>query len=610
MGALVFGVFLTVALSLYTMRRFKSTRAEMAILGACGLAAAFMVAVAMSDSARQELANRDVRKILVIKNAFALVGSSPWLGYGRGAFESVYPSVARGTGYMTFQNPENIVAQWTIEWGVPVAAAAAALFAWALRPNSVLAAARPAVGPWAAIVAVVIGDLVDFHLEVPGIVALVAVCAALVLAKRMRSRGSSDVGARPAMRRASMALAVVAVVAIGAALPALRHSLAEDRRTLGAMASDASVPREEFQKAIRSALERAPGEPFFPLVGAVRAQRTGEESVLPWIAAALERYPRFGRAHYVLARSLALRPEHAAQARLEYRLAYEYDAEELTDQIIREAERLVEDPSTALELVPEGPGGVVMLEGLVARIAARLPSTSFALDRELERRAPESTKVLERKVAAGLSDLRNEHPWCEARERCLADALAAAATLTAREPTQCSPHLLVARLRVEEGRPRQALDDLEDASNRVTDRIACKRALMSLARELGEKRRADAVFEGLVRGGCGSAAECADLYLWAASVEQARGNTAAAISLYRRAADAAPERDDIYVSLADLAARAGLFGEAMNAYTILARRHPEAPEWRTKAEDMRSRMLERVPGTTTNGPLRPSLRAP
>jgi O-antigen ligase len=181
-GGLAAGIVLTVALAIYTRRSSRSPRGETVILGACLIGAAVTVAVGASEATRDELATmRDFSKLALARDALRLVPSFPTFGVGRGAFETVYPFVREGKQYVTFTHPENIIAQWTVEWGLPVAIVGLCLVAWALRPSIFLRAMMPRAGAWVALIVVVLSDLVDFHLEVPGVVVVTITCAAIVL---------------------------------------------------------------------------------------------------------------------------------------------------------------------------------------------------------------------------------------------------------------------------------------------------------------------------------------------------------------------------------------------------------------------------------------------
>lgn len=583
-GTLVFGAVLTFALTQYVRRKFESARAEWAILAACGFAAVVLVTIAVSD-ASSHLLSRDLTKLGVARNAMRLVAASPWFGAGRGGFETVFSSVREGTTFITFTNPEDFVIQWLVEWGLPASVAGAAMLGWALRPQVLLHAVRPAIGVWVAVVVSVLHELVDYHFEVPGITALAAVCVAVVVGSRVSSRTPMPTSMSSA-RVSALAAVIGTGVAIAFVIPEIGHTLAEERRTLSRMAVDKTVPREEFRDVVRGSMLRYPAEPFLPLMGAVRAQVNGEGGVVPWVARALERNPRFGRAHFVLAQSLG--PARAAQARLEYRLAYEND-EGLRDYIVREAVLIVDGPDAALELVPDGPSGVAMLGALVSALGPRLPATAVILDQELERRAPGSAAPFRRRAEAAASDAIDGASWCGPPRECVASALVLARELVRREPNKCHAHLLLARLLIKNGETSTGLDGLERAAEVVIDRGECQRQLVNLALDSGQARRADLALDRLVRGGCGSTADCIDLYAWAARFEEDRGHYVRAVRLYRQLHTRSPDRDDVLERIGELGARDGLMADAVDAYTTLAARHPSDPRWPAKIAEIRER---------------------
>src|SRR5205085_3541378 len=104
-------------------------------------------------------------------------------------------------------------------------------------------------------------------------------------------------------RIAAFALGAMTIGAIAWVAPDFRHSLADDRRALSAMSVDTNVSRDAFRAAAHAAMLRYPAEAFFPLMGAVREQLVDGASPVPWVARALEQNPKFGRAHFLLARS-------------------------------------------------------------------------------------------------------------------------------------------------------------------------------------------------------------------------------------------------------------------------------------------------------------------
>jgi tetratricopeptide (TPR) repeat protein len=592
-GSLLLGAVLVAFLGIYVRMRPRSRSrggAQVAIVLVALLATGAFLGIAFSDVARTDLAGRDVGKIEIARQAFRLVALSPIVGIGRGSFETMFPLVREGTSYFTFVRAENIVAQWIIEWGVPFAVVAFGALAWSLRPMKLFDGERPPIGPWVALVTTVMHDLFDFHLDVPAVAIIASVCLAVVVSRRdTNERQSTRRPVRWRVRHVAFAVPIGTVIAALVAIPAVGHSVSAERDAIADGAMDPSKDDAAFRREIRASMLRYPAEPFLPLAGAIRAQRTGEESVIPWIGRALARYPHFGRAHLVLARSLAAR--HRAQARLEYRLAY-FDDVNLRPAVLREIPFIVDDRDSALELVPDGTLGDSMLEALASALTDRLPATVVQLDGELLRRDPEATGPLRRQISAALSDAAHQHVWCQDKAVCVGGARTAADSLVAREGDRCESHVLRARLLVVAGSTADALEGLSREVAKVADRASCLRQLVTMCLEVGDRRRADAALDLTLASGCGTRDECLDLYIWAARTEQARGSYVRALSFYKRAADLAPENDDHLVRVAELATTAGLTAEAIDAYGKLAARHPEEPKWRRRADELRAKAME------------------
>lgn len=582
-AAMVLGV-IVVAVMIFGSRRTKRQRiagpTALAFIGAFGSLVLF---VSADDSAIDKLERNDLSKLALVQNALQLVPSHPLFGVGRGAFEATFPKVREGTGYWVFTHPENVVAQWVTEWGVPVAVVAMAVIAWALRPKTPLARSRPPAAPWAVLVAVAVQNLVDFSLEVPGVVIALAICAAIVTGgtggETIPHRGSGW-ASRPNLLAGVLGVATLLAVAI--TVPFSGHELYNEQRAFQKIGLDRSIPRDEFRARAREAMLRHPADPYFPFVGAVRATLVRDESVIPWAGRALERSPVYGRVHLLLARSLFGR--NPSQARLEYRTACVQDPGVCAPD---EAIRLVEGFDDAMELVPDGPEGLKVLEHLASALERRLPSTVVRLDREIAARDPAALEPVARAAARALGDVRDGEAWCvdakgskEGRAACIADGLAAAARLRAAAPDRCDGHAFTAELRVAAGETDAAFADFDGALEEVTERSVCARRLVSLAVQAGNPARADAAIERLLKLGCESPPECVTNLTFAAEVEARRGGSRRALALVKKAWERAPERDDLLADVASRAESLGVHGEALDAYTKLSERHPDAPQWK------------------------------
>ena len=588
MGSLAIGIGTIALIKIWTRSRHSQRTGQLAIAALIGVASAIMIGFAGSDAARNELANTDLGKFRLAATSLKLVSEAPWFGFGRGGFEDVFARVRHDTHYVTYTNPENIIAQWVTEWGVPVSLLCSGTFLWAFRPETLLARARPAVGAWTAIVVSVVHDLVDYHLEVPGVMIPIAVCGGLVLGRR----AATHAGEGRTFQRGMFAIAAATLGAAVLVLSSPSQSLADDREQLSKLAIDSSIAPSAFQASERSAMLRHPAEPFLPLMGAVRAQLFGEGSVVAWTGAALERYPRFGRAHLVLANSLFKR--NPSQARLEYRLAYEYDVGLRQDAIL-EGAKLVTGLETAHELVVEGAERVKALELVSGRIGKRLPSTAFELDTEILRLDPSNDAVLAQRAADAVSDLINVHPWC-AVDDCGALATRATEANLRAHRDQCAAHLLHARATVnavrENDQRLHAVDELTAAIDEVTDRARCQRSVLELMLELRDYRYIDSVLHSLISAGCSGRAECVELFLWVAQFEERRQREVTALVYYKRAFDSDHDREDALEAILRIATKHGLFVDASAAAESLSLRHPGDPDRAAVASAMAARLRE------------------
>jgi hypothetical protein len=578
-----------VTVLVYTARRSRRSQvlgplaAAVAIIGGGGV-----LFLAIFEDTRGKFARGDLSKLDLVKSSLGLLREHGVFGVGRGAFESVFPQLRTTPEYWVNTHPEDVVAQWTTEWGVPVAVLAMVAIAWALRPRTALARSRAPAGAWAALVAVAAHNLVDFSSEVPGVVIAMCVCAAIVTGGS--GAHSRVVGLRERAQRAileawcrhpralTIGLSASVVVAIAATLPFTADELYADQRSFRDAALDRTMTREQFHELAKATMIRHPAEPYFPFVGAVRAIVAHDESVLPWAARALDRSPVYGRVHLLIARSLFVKSR--SQARLEYRLACEQDS---TLCYHTEALPLVDGFDDAMELVPEGERSTVVLAELARELEARLPATSVRLDRELVARDVTALDPLRRVAAAALWDVQNEEVWCVppagSVERCIADGLAAAARIRASAPERCDGYALRAELRVLSGDVDAGFSELDEALDRIADRSACAKRLVQLAQRTRNAARVDASVDRLLKLGCEAPPECVDNLLFAAQVESTRGRGWRGLALLKKAWERAPEREGLLEDIGAKAEAQGFHGEALEAYTRLADRHPSEARW-------------------------------
>ncbi len=546
--------------------------------GVFALAGVAMALLATQDRALYDLTNDDSVKLTLLRRAVATVPAFLWVGMGRGSFESVFNAFRSDSeGHIVFTHAENVAIQWMAEWGAPAALAALLALAIALRPSVALARSSVPAGPAAGLTAVVAHNMLDFSVEIPAVAIALAVYAACVTGGRSDAsrEGLGWWTRRPLL---GVALAATATFPLAAVVLLGRpHELHAEQARLRDLALSTATPREAFVAEARAAMLRHPAEPYLPLMGAVRAARTRDESAIPWIGRALERASVYGRAHLLLARQLGRR--HPSQARLEYRLAMEQDYN-LIGTALQEGLSLVRETEDALQLVPDGRHAELVLEQLAVLLRDRSPAAADGVLDALAARNPASPLVARAAAQRALAALTSHDPACDReRPRCLDAALVAVDRLMQIAPRACSSHQVAAAVRAEGGDVERAYEELERAIDGVDDRAPCLDLLVDLAVRVGDERRITHALERLVQGACTSDAECARAHLRAASVEENRRNPRRALAHGKRAQERTPERAEVLSLVGRLAEAAGAYADAIDAYRTLASREPTNPAW-------------------------------
>jgi tetratricopeptide (TPR) repeat protein len=257
----------------------------------------------------------------------------------------------------------------------------------------------------------------------------------------------------------------------------------------------------------------------------------------------------------------------------------------LTPYVMDVATHLIGGLDDAMEMVPSGPDGVIVLEHLVPAVPDALPATRAMLDAEYAARAPAALGPQLRAARAAVEDVEAPEPWCEGagRAACVRLALDRALRVQQAAPRQCDGYALRARTRVAGGEVAAGLADLQQAADVVADRVTCLEQLATVARRAGDEARAEVTLESVVNAGCADAVECARNLRWVGSEEEGSGHPRKALAMFKRAYERTPDDDALLEHIAVLAAAAGLHAEAAEDYDRLARKHP-APAWTEAAK--------------------------
>ena len=370
LGALVIGAA-ALAITLALMQR-RSPRAERdpssirATLALLTLAfAACAIWFGTDDTFRVELVTGNAQKLKLALATRPMIAEFPWFGVGRGAFESSFdayrPALA---GSVLYTHPENFVAQWVTEWGVLVAPFALGALAYLLRPTRLgFGRSNLATASYVGAVVLVLQNFADLGLELAGTsLALFALLGTLhgAHADKSTQRTRAPAWHRAVVLVGSAMLVLLAVRPLFGAGELVSQARERVRGVYFAAAGDPEA-RARLGPALVEAMSEHPAEPYFPMVGAMNALRSGEGPVIPFVQRALERGPHVGRTHLVLGEALA-RAGARKQALFEVGLAVTYDGL-LVANAARLAAMLTTDADELFRITPDNENGPLFPRG-------------------------------------------------------------------------------------------------------------------------------------------------------------------------------------------------------------------------------------------------------
>lgn len=509
-----------------------------------------LAGLAANQKTLEELTDRSAKKLELVSWTKPLLADHPWLGVGRGAFEGAFVPYRGVGGPTSFSHAENFLADWAAGWGIPVALAAVAALGWTLRPGR-LEVTRSVVRLACYIGAgvLLVQNLVDLGLEVPAVtIQLAAVLGGLSLSAEHRAGDSGRDAAQPNLgfaRHLGLGVALVlGGLALGVAAGKWRPAHAERRLVhadYGAVDFSATAARAAFAARLRAATLRHPGDPYFPLVGALAATRVGENP-LPWITRALERDSRNGAAHLLLA--IVLRAGgHADQALLELRLAVEHDPR-LAGPAGKTLIAWSRDVQQIARAVPDGQVGTAMLLGMTAdpRVSQDRPLRLSLLELIIERDSSaieprrQTAQELTILVARGANEGKcggTERAACVERVRSLAHEIQRASAESAL-PVEIEAELLLAL-----GEEAQAAQFLKPRCIALGRPAGCHRLrVLSLAK--ADSTELDPAIKDYLSSACADPASCAAAEAFVGGVFVGRNAFGVALPHFEKAATLQP----------------------------------------------------------------------
>jgi tetratricopeptide (TPR) repeat protein len=549
-GALLFG-FLVFATWLVSSGRSDGRRAAIPV-AVVGAAVAGVVAFAGLEPILRRFETQSLDKLKLAGQGLRLLdGSVWWLGVGRGAFSSAFVTHEGSGGRYT--HPENLFVQWATEWGVLVAIALLLVLTLALWKRLRTAEEPLVAAVCVAIFALSLQNLVDFSLEMAGVVVVVAALLGALLPARDPLPPECSRTLLPAF----FGVFVIVLAALGPRVLASDTQSIVDRLTRAMEADDGA----NFEATLRRGLALHPSEPALALLAGTYAGSKRHPDTARWLSIAMEEAPGWGAPHTAAARWLFAGGQ-TDQALLEIREAEQRRAgrgQEVLCDILERFPRMeyVERAAPAEDLR-------VAYLNAVARC--------FPLPADL--RAEIDNAILEDEPTDATAVLRQAQRLA-AQERS-SDAIALLQRAIEHDASNTRLRVALIGALLEAGDPEHARLVLQEA---MSGGPATGTLLEAQARVEAALGRTDAMRTSLtlLRGQSrGEAPMIARSFILEGELEASLGNIDEALAAYAAADAARPESPALQYAAA-LALRAGRPTHARRSYGTLCRRKPGGP---------------------------------
>lgn len=545
-GALLFGA----SLLFFVLRRGESPMRlrSWAPLLTAGVALGVSVFVALGPLLRR-FETEDFNKLETAGRALGLLqGSTWWLGVGRGAFSAAF--VAKEGTSVRVTHPENLVVQWITEWGVPVGTTLLLVVSIALVRRMRESQTPAELGIAVAIAAVALQNMVDFSLEMTGIVVVVAAMFGATLKAK-------DVATGPASTRWwKVGMLLVFLGALSGLSRSVVHNevqpLVDRLRALMATEDDTA-----FEATLERALVLHPAEPSFALLAGAYAVQRERPDAPRWLSTAMLQAPGWASPHAVASQWL-LRQGRLDQALLE----------------IREAER--RQPGSAREVLCE----VLRERGTLALLERAAPPDAGAGHYERVVGCPRIDDALVRAIDARILELDPDSPSALVRHarrlRASQEPTAAVALLTdAVDAHPLNAHVWnsLASALLETGRPDEALSALKKAEAHGVSQallLESRARIEATLKDTTAMRATLMRMRGLSRG---DAQLMADARFLEATLEADLGNIDRALRAFEASDQARPNAAALRQAAA-LALKTNRLERAHQLYRELCRRDP------------------------------------
>ena len=327
--------------------------------------------------------------------AASVVRHYPLTGVGRGAFEGPAAEFRQTYEHVRLVFPENLLAQMLSEWGIPLTVAIVVLFAVpAIKVGLRIHRWEPMYqGAAAGVIAVLVHELADFGLELPGVAFPTAMALGMCAGRlQVSTEAAENQGARPILVPGlAVAFAAWGALLVAGVWAAPRMAVSEDP-----VARQLSSRRDAAAgAALRQMVLRHPADAYFALYAARQAIAAGAADAGKELNRAMRLFPQSPAPHLLAFHYLSVIGRRA-QAAVEYRMAIERGHQFDYEQVVRRV-----GPAHVHRAVPQRPENLLNLAGAFAQ-AGRNKEAETASARAVEL-APVDEAVRIRRLEVALA---------------------------------------------------------------------------------------------------------------------------------------------------------------------------------------------------------------